>query len=359
MIIHLERFGDRGAQALRQETGLFAARQAELHDGKFIAAQAGDDIAVADRAAQAIGHLFEQAIAGAVAIGIVDRLEAIEIEIMHRDQAVGRHDGGIGLEMLAQGKAIGQGGQIVTPRQRQRDQAMADLCLDHVMAHMQRMPPADDEGRGDERQPDRQGAGLCQGENQRGCHRQGHEQRGKARPGAHARRHACTKPDKHADRQRTRIAMIEVDHPCPDQAEQPGKAAIWRSKQQFQPPRRRPVKRGGQGAVAQANRHDDPHDPGAGRQAAEQHDHAITGVMDHQGKIGGKDRRHVDRLQRRGIEPAHEFGIDAVGQCRTAGGGIRARVGRKHRSGHRRSLHMAPPAAQAGSMIRRRLRWRG
>jgi hypothetical protein len=139
--VHFKRLGNRGAQALGEQDRFFRTGQPKLHDGEFIAAEPGHDVAVADRATQAIGHLFQQAVAGAVAIGIVDRLEAVEIEIMHGDQPVRGDDLGVGLEMFAQRQAVGQGGQVVAAGQRERDQAVPDLGLDHVMAHPQRLAP--------------------------------------------------------------------------------------------------------------------------------------------------------------------------------------------------------------------------
>ena len=55
------------------------------NDGKFIAAQPGDKPALADSLGQASGELLEQKIAKAVAIDVVHRLEAVDIQ--HDDGA--------------------------------------------------------------------------------------------------------------------------------------------------------------------------------------------------------------------------------------------------------------------------------
>lgn len=50
-------------------------------DGKFIAPQAGQGVAVAHRVGQQLGHLLQQLVAGAVAAGIVDQFELVQIDV--------------------------------------------------------------------------------------------------------------------------------------------------------------------------------------------------------------------------------------------------------------------------------------
>src|SRR5581483_11731834 len=53
---------------------------AVLQDGELVAAHARDGVDVSDDAAQAGRHQLEELVAGGVAEGVVDRLEAVEVE---------------------------------------------------------------------------------------------------------------------------------------------------------------------------------------------------------------------------------------------------------------------------------------
>lgn len=52
-------------------------------DDEFVAAHSGGGVQAAQQVAQPVGHGFEELVAGGVAQGIVDHLEAVEIEIEH------------------------------------------------------------------------------------------------------------------------------------------------------------------------------------------------------------------------------------------------------------------------------------
>ena len=56
-----------------------------LHDREFIPAEARDQIDLARRLLQSTRHLLQQQIAGVVPEGVVDFLEAIQIQIQHRE----------------------------------------------------------------------------------------------------------------------------------------------------------------------------------------------------------------------------------------------------------------------------------
>ena len=58
---------------------------AALHDGEFVAAEAGHRVDAAHHALQALGHRAEQRIADRMAERIVDALEAVEIEEHDRE----------------------------------------------------------------------------------------------------------------------------------------------------------------------------------------------------------------------------------------------------------------------------------
>ena len=71
-------FGDGG--------GLALAVQVAAHDGELVAAEAGDGVAGPDHRGDALGHLGEDEVAGAVAVAVVDRLEAVEVDVEHGHQ---------------------------------------------------------------------------------------------------------------------------------------------------------------------------------------------------------------------------------------------------------------------------------
>ena len=80
---------------------------------KFVAAHAGHGIALGDEGAQAPGGFLEQAVAHAVAKGVVHSLEMVQVQHAHGQQQalVAGHEQGVR-------EALGQGGAVVEPGQR-------------------------------------------------------------------------------------------------------------------------------------------------------------------------------------------------------------------------------------------------
>jgi hypothetical protein len=78
---------DRLAQPLQQPVGdpphPCVVRGAQ-QDGELVAAQAGDAVAGAHARGEPAGDGDEQLVAGRVAEGVVDRLEAVEVDEQHR-----------------------------------------------------------------------------------------------------------------------------------------------------------------------------------------------------------------------------------------------------------------------------------
>src|SRR3984893_2958387 len=72
-----------GEEPPRHEAGLVRVLDAGLHDGEFVAAEAGDGVAVAHGTAQSLGHQLEECVADRMSQRIVDVLEVIEVEIEH------------------------------------------------------------------------------------------------------------------------------------------------------------------------------------------------------------------------------------------------------------------------------------
>ena len=65
---------------------------AGLDDGEFVAAEPGDEIGLADAAAQPAGDAFQQFVADRVAERVVDALEFVDVDIEHGELlAAARH----------------------------------------------------------------------------------------------------------------------------------------------------------------------------------------------------------------------------------------------------------------------------
>jgi hypothetical protein len=58
-------------------------------DGELVAAEPGRGVARADLGAQPVGELDEHGVAGLVAVGVVDRLEVVEVDQQQRDGFTG------------------------------------------------------------------------------------------------------------------------------------------------------------------------------------------------------------------------------------------------------------------------------
>ena len=83
----------------------------QQHD-ELVAAQTGDEVAVAADRAQPVGDLDEDAVAGGVAEAVVDRLEAVEVEQHDRGTGAG------GTRPRGEVRPVGQAGQRVGERRR-------------------------------------------------------------------------------------------------------------------------------------------------------------------------------------------------------------------------------------------------
>ena len=100
---------------------LLAPRQVGQQASELVAAQAADHIFGTHRAGQPRGHDAQQLVAHGVAMGVVDRLEAVEVEVEHGKALLERH--GLhqrALEPFAEEAAVGQQGQVVVQRQAAR-----------------------------------------------------------------------------------------------------------------------------------------------------------------------------------------------------------------------------------------------
>ena len=81
---------------------------------ELVAAEARGGVALAQAAAQPVGHRAEQLVAGVVAVAVVDRLELVDVEQQHADAraaAVKRM-----LEPVVEERAVGELGERVVER---------------------------------------------------------------------------------------------------------------------------------------------------------------------------------------------------------------------------------------------------
>ena len=84
------------------------------HDHELVAAGPGDQVAVAQAAAQALGDRQQQLVAGRVAEGVVDVFEVVEVGDQHRDPVrLGLGAGDDFPEVALEQAAVGQRGEVV------------------------------------------------------------------------------------------------------------------------------------------------------------------------------------------------------------------------------------------------------
>ncbi len=109
----LERLLDRARESLRQVQRLEIAGRAG-DDDELVAAQPGHEVGVAHHAGQPFGGGADQLVAGGVAVGVVDLLEAVQVHEQHGEGlAVALRAGHRPVERLFERHAVGQAGQAV------------------------------------------------------------------------------------------------------------------------------------------------------------------------------------------------------------------------------------------------------
>jgi hypothetical protein len=110
------RGGDRGGglvDALERPGGVAAAQQ----HAELVPAQAPDGVRDAQGRAERVGHRAQQAVAGRVALGVVDALEVVEVEHRQRERhAVAPRARDLGGESLLEAAAVERAGQRVAAR---------------------------------------------------------------------------------------------------------------------------------------------------------------------------------------------------------------------------------------------------
>ena len=104
------------ADAARQRRGVDRFPDAGLDDGELVAADARDQVVLAEAGRQPGGHRLQQLVADGMAERIVDALELVEVEVEHGDALVVRQGGDGLVELLLQERPVGQVGKRVVPR---------------------------------------------------------------------------------------------------------------------------------------------------------------------------------------------------------------------------------------------------
>ncbi len=121
-----EGFGQRLEDALAQRRAAGREVAMGLDDAELVAADAGDGVAAAHEARQALRDLADEFVARGVAIGVVHRLEAVEIDQHHRQALAGATEmGEFLIEPQIEGAAVGQERELVLTGEA-LDLALAD-----------------------------------------------------------------------------------------------------------------------------------------------------------------------------------------------------------------------------------------
>jgi hypothetical protein len=106
--------GDAGGACPGYEVGWLVAGQVGGDDHELVAAEAGEGVGKADGAAEIVGDVPEELVPDVVAVGVVDELEAVEID--HEESGAGVVDLGLlngGGEAILKETLVGKAGEVV------------------------------------------------------------------------------------------------------------------------------------------------------------------------------------------------------------------------------------------------------
>ena len=136
--VDLERRANAREYALSQTSRRLAIfLRSPVQNSEFVAADTGDEIALADGRAQSRRHRPQQRVAKGMTAGVVDGFEFIEIEQQYiQASSVGPLAGQQALHLSQQQHAIGRPGQLVVQRQL-LDLVLGVLTRGHILMHGQ------------------------------------------------------------------------------------------------------------------------------------------------------------------------------------------------------------------------------
>ncbi len=117
-VAEVERRFDGAVNAVEHDGQIAGLRHAFEHQHELVAAQPRDQIGLAHGGPEALAQLTQKLVARGVAVGVVDRLEIIEIHHAHDQQIFVAAGPGHGQrQVVFEGKAVGQAGQGVVAGQ--------------------------------------------------------------------------------------------------------------------------------------------------------------------------------------------------------------------------------------------------
>ena len=122
---HVERGAEGAAEAARGDRRAHLVG-ADAQDHELVAAHAGHDVALVDGAAQALGDLDQEPVAGLVTEAVVDDLEIVEVE-EEDGQAVGGEQRGA--QLGHEGGSIGEAREGVEPGDGVEDKGGQDSLI--------------------------------------------------------------------------------------------------------------------------------------------------------------------------------------------------------------------------------------
>src|SRR5581483_4958396 len=112
-----ERVSDAGRDPFREGVGLGAAGVGK-HDNELVASDPGSEIAGAQPLLNRSGDGLQGSIATLVSVGVVDRLEVVQVEQQERERfAVAVGSGDLPLELAAKVPSVGKASEIVGLRE--------------------------------------------------------------------------------------------------------------------------------------------------------------------------------------------------------------------------------------------------
>ena len=108
----VERRPQRGAHLVGHGARAAVVGDALGDDGELVAAEPGHRVAAADDAPQPLAHADEQGVARVVAVGVVDGLEAVEVEEHHRERHLADDRQGL-VELVLEQQPVAEAGERV------------------------------------------------------------------------------------------------------------------------------------------------------------------------------------------------------------------------------------------------------
>jgi hypothetical protein len=109
----IERRPDCGEHLRREARDVVGRLHRDLDNRELVAREARDEIALADAAPEAARHPTQQFVAYLVTQRVIDALELVDIDVVHREPPAGLDIGKLLLQPLVEQSAVGQVGQRI------------------------------------------------------------------------------------------------------------------------------------------------------------------------------------------------------------------------------------------------------